>query len=68
MANTKVVTYYSEKSMKRGIQHEEKAGWQVVNVATQERGRGFIKGCLFGIFTLFMKKPVSYLVTFRRST
>ena len=66
MANTKVKTYMSERAMKRGIAKEEKAGWEVLSVQTLERGRGFIKGCLFGLFTLFMKKPKTYQVTFKR--
>lgn len=67
MSNTKVKTYLSERAMKRGVAKEERTGWEVVNVQTFERGRGFIKGCLFGLFTLFMKKPRTYQVTFRRA-
>lgn len=64
---TKVITYHDEKAMRRGIRKMEKAGWEVVSVNAIERGRGFVKGCLFGLFAFLMKPPHDYQVTFHKA-
>ncbi len=64
---TKVITYRSERAMQQGIRREQAHGWEVVSTNVAETGRGCLKNCLFGIFSLFMRKPRLYQVTFRKS-
>ena len=66
MSQTKVIVYHTERSMKRGIQRMERQGWRVISTQAVERGRGCIKGCIFGLFTFFLKAPRDYQVTFQR--
>jgi len=67
---TKVVIYYNDKEMQKGIEKEQRAGWEVVDVNHVDQGYGFWKtcclGCLFLPLALLGKKPVKYQVTFKR--
>jgi hypothetical protein len=67
---TKVVIYYNDKEMQKGIEREQHSGWEVVDVSHVDQGWGFFKtcclGCLFLPLALLGKKPVKFQVTFRR--
>jgi len=67
---TKVIIYKSDKDMQRGIKHEQKAGWSVIQVTDLEQGWSAGKTCCLGLIflplALLGKKPHKFQVLYQR--